>query len=340
MGTFSDVIIPQVTVEQFVNECGERLDMKLISGESGMKRLIREPTLNRPGLALSGHTRFFACHRIQVLGSMELHFLREQTAADRALAYSILFASTVPCVVIARSLRPDAGMLAAAEHAGIPVFRTRQITMKYINRATIVLETMSAPRTSLHGSMVDILGVGVVIQGESGIGKSEAVLALIERGYGLVADDFVRVRLHDDCELQASPSPLAQHLMEVRGIGIVDVARMFGVRAVQEQKRVDLVVSLKPWSEVADVDRLGIDQEFVKILGIDIPHIVIPVRPGRDLARLIEVAALQVKLRAAGHNAGMELSQRVQQRIQAGIEANRGETERGEEVEPSPPAGW
>lgn len=340
MGTFSDVIIPQVTVEQFVKECGERLDMKLISGGAGLKRLIREPTLNRPGLALSGHTRYFACHRIQVLGSMELHFLREQTAADRALAYSILFASTVPCVVIARSLRPDSGMLAAAENAEIPVFRTRQITMKFINRATIVLETMSAPRTSLHGSMVDILGVGVVIQGESGIGKSEAVLALIERGYGLVADDFVRVRLHDDCELQASPSPLAQHLMEVRGIGIVDVARMFGVRAVQEQKRVDLVVSLKPWSEVADVDRLGIDQEFVKILGIDIPHIVIPVRPGRDLARLIEVAALQVKLRAAGHNAGMELSQRVQERIQAGIAANRVEAEGGAEVEPGPPAGW
>jgi HPr kinase/phosphorylase len=129
MGIISDVIIPQVTVEKFAREYGERLELKLVSGEDRLKRLIREPTLNRPGLALAGHTRFFACHRIQVLGSMELHFLREQTPQDRARAYSILFSPTVPCVVIARGLRPDPGMIAAAENAGIPIFRTRQITM-------------------------------------------------------------------------------------------------------------------------------------------------------------------------------------------------------------------
>jgi HPr kinase/phosphorylase len=176
---------------------------------------------------------------------------------------------------------------------------------------------MSSPRTSLHGSMVDIHGVGAIIQGESGIGKSEAVLALIERGYSLVADDMVRVRLHDDCELQATPNPMSQHLMEVRGIGIVDVSRMFGVRAVRDQKRVDLVISLKFWNEVSDVERLGIDQDYIRILGISVPHIVIPVRPGRDLARLIEVAALQVRVRETGHNAGAELSRRVQEKIRA-----------------------
>jgi HPr kinase/phosphorylase len=316
MALISETLIPQVTVEQFVREYGERLELKQICGEDRLKRLIREPTLNRPGLALAGHTRYFACHRIQVLGSMELHFLREQTAQARALAYSILFTPSVPCVVLARSLRPDGGMIAAAENAGIPMFRTRHITMKFINKATLVLETMTAPRTSLHGSMIDVQGVGVIIQGESGIGKSEAVLALIERGYSLVADDVVRVRLHDDCELQGSSSPMAQHLMEVRGIGIIDVGQMFGVRAVRGQKRVDLIVSLKPWNEVDDVDRLGIDQQFVEILGIDIPHVVIPVRPGRDLARLIEVAALHLKLQAEGHNAGAILSQRVQDQIQ------------------------
>lgn len=315
MRAVSDVVVPQVTVEQFVREYGERLQLHLLCGEQRLKRLIREPTLNRPGLALAGHTRYFACHRIQVLGSMELHYLREQTEETRARAYSILFTPTVPCVVLARGLRPDRGMITAAESAGIPVFRTRQITMKFINKATLALETMTAPRTSLHGSMVDILGIGVIIQGESGIGKSESVLALIERGYSLVADDFIKVRLNDDRELQATPNPMAQHLMEVRGIGIVDVARMFGVRAVREHKRVDLMVSLKPWAEVSDIDRLGIDRQYQKILGIDVPHITIPVRPGRDLARLIEVAALQVKLQDAGHNAGEILSQRIQAKI-------------------------
>jgi HPr kinase/phosphorylase len=316
MAAISDVVTPQVTVDQFFREYGERLELKLIAGEKGLRRLIREPTLNRPGLALAGHTRFFACHRVQVLGSMELHFLREQTQDARDRAYEVLFTHTVPAVVLARGLRPDAGMLVAAEAAGIPVFRTRHITMKFINKATIALEAMTAPRTTMHASMVDVLGTGVVLVGESGIGKSESVLALLERGYSLVADDVVRVRLHDDCELIGSAKEMARHLMEVRGIGIIDVARMFGVRAIREHKRIDLIVSLKPWSEVTDVDRLGMDQEFIKLLGVDVPHIVIPVRPGRDLARLIEVAAFQVKILSTGHNAAAELSRRVMERIQ------------------------
>lgn len=317
MPAISDVSAPQVSVEQFIKEYGKRLELDLISRGGRLNRIIREPTLNRPGLALAGHTRYFACHRIQVLGSMEIHFLRGLPPEDRRRAYDILFTNTVPCVVIARGLRPDPGLLAAADHAGIPVFRTRAITMKFINKATIALETMSARRTTLHGSMVDILGIGVIVQGESGIGKSESVLALLERGYSLVADDYVRIRVHDDVELLASANPMAQHLMEVRGIGIVDVARMFGVRAVRENKVVDLIVTLKLWTEVEDVERLGIDMDHVELLGIRVPHIVIPVRPGRDLARLIEVAALQVKLHEAGHNAGATLSQRVQERIQS-----------------------
>lgn len=347
MVTLSDVTIPQVTVDQFFREYGERLELKLICGQTGLRRPIREPTLNRPGLALAGHARYYACHRVQVLGSMELHFLREQTPMVRTNAYHLLFAPTVPAVVIARGLRPDSGMLAAAEHAEIPVFRTRQITMKFINRATLALESMSAPRTSLHGSMVEIHGIGVIIQGESGIGKSESVLALIERGYSLVADDVVQVRLHDGCELIASANPMAQHMMEVRGIGIVDVARMFGVRAVRGQKRVDVVVSLRPWREALDVDRLGIEREFITILGVRVPHVVLPVSPGRDLARLIEVAALQYKLFEAGHNAGAILSQRLQDRIQAETPSGAGaagekhrDAGAGNRPESPPPATW
>lgn len=318
MPATSDVQTPQVTVEEFIREHGERLELRLISKADGLKRVIREPTLNRPGLALAGHTRYFACHRIQVLGSMEMHFLREQTPHARGIAYNILFTGTVPAVVLARGLRPDAEMLAVADAAGIPVFRTRNITMKFINRATIALEAMSAPRTSLHGSMVDIQGVGVVILGESGIGKSETVLALLERGYSLVADDVVNLRVHDGTDLIGTAKAMAQHLMEVRGIGIIDVSRMFGVGAVREHKKVNLVVTLRRWDDVEDVDRLGLDLEYYALLDINIPHVVIPVRPGRDLARLIEVAALQMKLRDTGHNAAAELSRRVLERIQGG----------------------
>jgi HPr kinase/phosphorylase len=183
--------------------------------------------------------------------------------------------------------------------------------MKFINSATLELEMMFAPRGTEIGSTVDILGVGVLIRGESGIGKSEAVLALIERGYSLVSDDVTRVCLVDGRDVVGTSSELTRNHMEIRGIGIINVAAMFGIRSVLREKVIDLVVSLKPWEEVPDVDRLGMEQSYEKILGVDMPHIIIPVRPGRDLARLIEVAAYQTKLKLAGYNAALELNQRL-----------------------------
>jgi HPr kinase/phosphorylase len=168
-----------------------------------------------------------------------------------------------------------------------------------------------APRGSEIGSMVDILGVGVIIRGESGIGKSESVLALIERGYSLVSDDITRVTLLDGREIIGTSAEVTRNHMEVRGIGIINVASMFGVRSIRTQKQVDLVVTLKAWNEVPDVERLGMEQEYVKILGVEVPHIIIPVRPGRDLARLIEVAAFQIKLKSSGQNPAKELNDRL-----------------------------
>jgi HPr kinase/phosphorylase len=191
------------------------------------------------------------------------------------------------------------------------VFVCPLVTMKFINLATLALEMMFAPRGTEMGSMVDILGVGVLIRGESGIGKSECVLALIERGYSLVADDVTKVTLVDGREVVGTSADITRNHMEIRGIGIINVAAMFGVKSIRKEKRVDLVVTLKPWEEVADVDRLGMEQEFVKILGIDIPHVTIPVRPGRDLARLIEVAAFQTKLKMSGYNPAKELNDRL-----------------------------
>ena len=301
-----------VTVEQFFKEHTDDLHIRRLGGgELDAKRIIREPTVNRPGLALSGFTRYFAYKRVQVMGHAEVFYLRSLRPEERQARYAYLFAYKIPCIVFSRGLKPDKEFLAAAEQAGVPIFQTPLVTMKFINVATLALETMFAPRSTELGSMVDILGIGVIIRGESGIGKSEAVLALIERGYSLVADDVVKAMLVDGREVLCTSSELTRNHMEVRGIGIINVAAMFGIKSIRKEKSLDLVIALKLWNEVKDVDRLGIEQEFVTILGVPIPHITIPVRPGRDLARLIEVAAFQTKLNKSGFNAAQELNKRL-----------------------------
>jgi HPr kinase/phosphorylase len=300
-----------ITVERFYTGEAHNLSLKLVAGASGLSRVIREPTVNRPGLALAGFTRYFANKRLQIIGNAESCFLRTLSHNVRAQRYSNLFSYKIPGVIFSRNLHPDKLFLRAAEQAQVPIFTTPLITMKFINLATLALEMLFAPRGSEWGSMVDILGVGVIIRGESGIGKSESVLALIERGYSLVSDDITRVTLLDGHEIMGTSSEVTRNHMEVRGIGIINVADMFGIRSIREQKTVELVVTLKPWEEVPDVERVGMDQEFVKILGVPVPHMIIPVRPGRDLARLIEVAAFQVKLKSAGRNPAKELNDRL-----------------------------
>jgi HPr kinase/phosphorylase len=302
---------PSITVEQFFQEHGAALQMRLIADGGSLKRAIREPTVNRPGLALSGFTRYFAHKRIQAIGHAESYFLQSLSQFDRAQHLADLFAFRIPCVVFSRGLKPDEDLLQAARTGGVPIFQTPLVTMKFINAATLALEMMFAPRGTEIGSMVDILGVGVLIRGESGIGKSEAVLALIERGYSLVSDDITRVTLVDGRDVMGTSSDLTRSHMEIRGIGIINVAAMFGVKSIRKEKTLDLVISLKQWDDVKDVDRLGMEQEFVEVLGVEIPHIVIPVRPGRDLARLIEVAAFQTKLKLSGYNAAQELNERL-----------------------------
>jgi HPr kinase/phosphorylase len=286
-----------------------------MAGAGGLKRIIREPTVNRPGLVLTGFTRYFAYKRVQAIGNAEAYYLKSMSPEGRSGRYKAFFAWKIPCVVFSRNLAPDKLFLRAAEEAEVPIFRCPLVTMKFINLATLALEMMFAPRGTEMGSMVDILGVGVIIRGESGIGKSESVLALIERGYSLVADDITRVTLVDGREVIGTSSEITRNHMEVRGIGIINVGAMFGVRSIRQEKKVDLVITLKVWNDVTDVDRLGMEQQFVKILGIDVPHITIPVRPGRDLARLIEVAAFQTKLKSSGYNPAKELNDRLISRM-------------------------
>ncbi len=300
-----------VTVQRFYTDHASSLQLSLLAGASGLKKSIREPTVNRPGLVLSGFSHYFAFKRVQVIGNAEAYFLKSLSPEERAKRYETFFSYRIPCVVFSRNLHPDKLFLQAAEKAEVPIFRCPFVTMKFINLATLALEMLFAPRGTEMGSMVDILGVGVILRGESGIGKSESVLALIERGYSLVADDITKVTLLDGREVIGTSAEVTRNHMEVRGIGIINVAAMFGVKSIRQAKSVDLVVTLKSWNEVADVDRIGMEQEYVKILGIDIPHITIPVRPGRDLARLIEVAAFQTKLKSTGYNPAEELNRRL-----------------------------
>ncbi len=285
--------------------------MKLLAEACDLKRIIREPTVNRPGLALSGFTRYFAYKRVQVMGHAEVFYLRElRTRRTRsAVCVSVRLQNSV------HRFQPRAeagqGISGGGGANGRAGFSTPLVTMKFINLATLALEMMFAPRGTELGSMVDILGVGALIRGESGIGKSESVLALIERGYSLVADDVVKATLVDGREVLCTSAELTRDHMEVRGIGIINVGAMFGVKAIRKEKSLDLIITLKPWEEVKDMDRLGIEQEFAKVLGVDIPHLIIPVRPGRDIARLIEVAAFQIKLRKSGYIAAEELNKRL-----------------------------
>lgn len=303
--------VPVVTVESFFQAHAAKLHLKLEGKRVGFQRKIREPTINRPGLALSGFYKYFAEKRVQVLGSAEQSYLDSLSAAARARRFRGLCSQKIPCLVMSRGAHLDRPLLAIAEEGEIAVFRTPMVTMRFINAATIAMEAAFAPSVTEFGSMVDILGVGVLIRGQSGIGKSEAVLGLIERGYSLVADDVTRITLFEGRELMATAPELTRNHMEVRGIGIINVASVFGIGSIRIEKRLDLVVTLQDWQELEEVDRIGLDREYYEILKLQVPHLTIPVRPGRDVARLIEVAAMDQKLKALGRNSAVEFNERL-----------------------------
>jgi len=303
--------IPVVTVESFFKAHGEKLQLKLEGKRVGFHRKIREPTINRPGLALSGFYNYFAEKRIQVLGAAEQSYLESLSRRQRIQRFRNLCAQKIPCLVTSRGAHLDADLLEVAEEQQVAVFRTPMVTMRFINAATIAMEGDFSPTVTEFGSMVDILGVGVLIRGQSGIGKSECVLGLIERGYSLVADDVTRVKSFEGRELMATAPDLTRYHMEVRGIGIINVAAVFGIGSIRIEKRLDMVVTLQDWQELEEVDRIGLDQEFYEILKLKVPHITIPVRPGRDIPRLVEVAAMDQKLKGLGRNSALEFNDKL-----------------------------
>jgi len=309
---------PMVTVGQFYARHSGMIQLKLVAGAEGMNRRISEGSVNRLGLALTGFYKYFANNRIQLIGKSEMAYMRDLKTDACRERFREIFQKKVPCLIFARNIKPPAFILEEAERYSVPIFCSPSITMRLVNTVTICLEDDFAPSTSLHSSMVDIQGVGVLIMGESGIGKSECVLGLIERGYSLVSDDITKVKCLEGRDLVGTSADLTRHYIEVRGIGIINVASIFGASSIRYKKNINLVVTLKEWAKLENVDRIGLDQDHYEILQIKIPHVTIPVRSGRDLAGLVEVAALDQKLKSIGHHSAHEFNERLLKKMRTG----------------------
>lgn len=303
-----------VTVDQFLKTGRDRLGLELAAGQAGLARVIIEPVVHRPGLALSGFYEHFAWKRIQVVGMAEYAYLSSLPDTLRIQRFEELFSMKIPCLVVTRGKRVFPEVLRVAEEKGVAVLRTGMVTRRFMQTATFVLEELHAPRCKVHGTMLEVAGVGVFIEGAAGLGKSETALGLIKRGHALVADDLTLLRRDSNGNLMGAASPVTQYYMEIRGIGIIYVPAIFGVAAVRGEKQVDLVITLKRQGEAdAELDRTGIDELRRDFLGVSVPQLVIPVALGRDLVNLVETAAQEHKLRHSGFVAVHALDARIKQ---------------------------
>ncbi len=300
-----------ITLRQFYEAGKDSLKLTLESGEAYLDHDIGETSINRPGLALAGFFQYFARRRIQVFGLAEFTYLRSLDAAQRMLRLEQLFKHRVPAVVSTRNRKVPKEIRELASRYKIPVLRTPMITGPFMNDATVLMDQLSAPSTRVHGTTVDILGVGVLIEGEPGIGKSEAALALIERGHSLVADDITVLRRDGGDVISATSVEITRYHMEIRGLGIIHVPSLFGVAAVRTDVRLDLIVRLQRPSPQVELDRTGLNTMYRNVFGVNVPLVTLPVDAGRDLAHVIEVAALNQRLKMLGHDAAKELDEKL-----------------------------
>jgi HPr kinase/phosphorylase len=303
--------LPTVRVSTLLEKLSTQLGLKLLAGSSGLDGLLRVSDVNRPGLALAGYLDYFAFDRVQVLGNTETHYMERldrdllEERLENILSYEI------PCFIVSRGLEPLALFLAMAEKNGVPVLSSSYTTADVISKTIVFLTDEFAPEEWVHGVVMDVYGVGVVLLGKPGIGKSETALELVERGHRLVADDTVIVRRRRENLLFAECSPVIGHHMEIRGVGIIDVKSIFGAGAVRDSKRVGLVIELEQWDEARGYDRVGIEEETHAILGVTLPKRTIPVRPGRNIAVIVEVAALNHRLKEMGTHAAREFDRKL-----------------------------
>ncbi len=302
------------------------LDLELLAGAAGLERRITIPHTQKTGLALSGFDAYLRAGRVLVFGESEVRYLETLTSGDRASVLQRVFSHGLPCLLITGGFLPAPEALSEADRAGVPLLRTRTGTAEAMARLSATLDTYLAARGIVHGVLMDILGLGVLMVGESGIGKSECALDLVVRGHRLVADDVVELRCRSESYVIGTCPELTRHHMEIRGLGLINVQDLFGVASTRSSKRVELVVQLERWEHGREYDRLGLDDEFYECVGARIPMIRMPVAPGRNVAMLVEVAARNQLLRARGHHSARRLVDRLNDRLApADADADSGE---------------
>ena len=299
------------------------LPLELLAGAAGLDRVITSPHIQKTGLALAGFHEYLKPGRVLIFGESEIRYLESLEAASRATSLRLALTLDFPCVLITGGFTPPPELSVEAERAQLPVIKTPTATPAAIAKLSSFLEDALAERIMLHAVLMDVLGLGVLIVGESGIGKSECALDLIVRGHRLVADDTVEVRRRQDTVLIGTCPELTRHHMELRGLGVININELFGIASTRTSKRVELVVQLERWDPAREYERLGLDDDFYEVLGLRVPLIRMPVAPGRSIAILVEVAARNQLLRSRGHHAARALADRLEQTLRANASAAR-----------------
>jgi HPr kinase/phosphorylase len=300
-----------IAVQGLIDDKSYGLELEAISGLKGLSRKIYNPRIQKLGLVITGHMVYLHPHRIQILGNTEISYLRSLPEAEGERIIAELCKNDVVCFIVTRNLKVPAYFLAEAEEKGIPFLRSKLITSVFIERITKLLEEKLAPSTTVHGVLMDIIGVGVLIVGRPGIGKSEAALELITRGHRLIVDDVTYIKKMGAIDLYGESPEMIRNLLEIRGIGIVDIGRLFGVSSVREKKRIDLVVELLDWNEKEEYDRIGFREDKYRLLSIDLPLVRIPISPGRNASTIIELACRNYILKKQGINTAVELEEKI-----------------------------
>ncbi|PLR67308.1 MULTISPECIES: HPr(Ser) kinase/phosphatase [Bacillaceae] len=289
----------------------EKFHLELISGEEGINRPITTSDLSRPGLEMAGFFTYYPKERVQILGKTELTFFQKLTEEEKEFRMEQLCTDSTPAIIVSREMEIPQELIDASEENAVPVLRSPLKTTRLSSHLTNFLEGKLAPTTAVHGVLVDVYGVGVLIVGKSGVGKSETALELVKRGHRLVADDCVEIRQEDQDTLVGNAPDLIEHLLEIRGLGIINVMTLFGAGAVRSFKRITLIIDLEIWDAKKQYDRLGLDEEKMKIIDTEVPKLTVPVRPGRNLAVIIEVAAMNFRLKRMGLNAAEQFTNKL-----------------------------
>ena len=294
----------------------EKMNLKNLTPDVGLAdKYVEVPGINRPALQLTGFFDHFDAERVQIIGYVEYTFLEQMDEATKIKVYETLLAYKIPCIIFCRALKPDQELLEKAQELDVPIFSTEMKTSAFTAELIRWLNVQLAPCISIHGVLVDVYGVGVMIMGESGIGKSEAALELVRRGHRLVSDDVVEIRKVSDDTLVGTAPDVTKHFIELRGIGIVDVKMLYGVQSVRETQNIELVITLEDWDREKKYDRLGMEEQYTEFLGNKVVCHQLPIRPGRNLSIIVETAAINYRQKKMGYNAAEELYKRVQRNL-------------------------